>query len=114
MAPTIVITPIHCQPDGPSGRIPRPNPSEATAPRMKNGPVKRQWMRPQREALTKHTTPMNPSDVVHKTVLKAGDAEKPSAKANHGKHQRTHALDPLHSRSRSGPHDDLASADCMA
>ena len=70
-------------------------------------------MRPQREALTRHTTPMNASDVVHKTVFKAGGALKPSAKATHGTHQRRHALGPLHSRSRSGPHE-LASADCIA
>src|SRR5262249_19185339 len=58
-------------------------------------------MRPHREALTRHTTPMNPSDVVHKTVFKVGRASKPSAKTNHGTHQRRHALHPLHSRSRS-------------
>src|SRR6516165_120932 len=113
MAPTIVIAPIQFQPDGPSGRSPSPNPSEATAPRMKNGPVKRQWIRPQREALTRHTAPMNASDAVHKTIFEVGDAQKPSAKTNHGTHQRRHALGPLHSRSRSGPHE-LASTDCMA
>jgi len=47
---------------------------------------------------------MKPSDVVHKTVLKAGGAQKPSAKASHGTHQRKHALGP-HNRSRSAPHE---------
>ncbi len=69
-------------------------------------------MRPQREALTRHTTPMSASDVVHKTVFRTGGAQNPSAKANHGTHQRRHALGPRHKRSRSGPHE-LESADCM-
>jgi len=56
---------------------------------------------------------MNASDVAHKTVFKAGGAQKPSAKARQGRHQKRHALGPLHSRSRSGPHE-LASVDCMA
>src|SRR6266404_2471335 len=110
--PITVTAQIHFHPEGPNGKNPRPYPREATAPRMKNGPVKRQWTRPHREALSRHTTPMNVSDVVHKTVFRAVGVQKPSAKVNHGTHQRTHALGPLHSRSRSGPHE-LASADCM-
>ena len=39
-APTIVMLPIHCHPDGPNGRSPTPYPSEVTAQRIKNGPVK--------------------------------------------------------------------------
>src|SRR5262249_9076755 len=38
--PMIVMLPIHFQPDGPNGSSPTPYPSEAMAPRMKNGPVK--------------------------------------------------------------------------
>ena len=77
--------------------------------------------RPREEAMNataaasvdRHTTPMNASDVVHKTVFRAAGVQKPSANANHGTHQRRHAPGPLHNRSRSGPHE-LASADCMA
>jgi len=46
---------------------------------------------------------MNVSDVVHSTVLQTGGSRKPTAKANHGTHQRRHALGPLHNRSRPGP-----------
>jgi hypothetical protein len=46
---------------------------------------------------------MTASDVDHKIVFNPGDAKEPSAKANHGTHQRRNALDPLHSRSRSEP-----------
>src|SRR5436190_3371675 len=35
-------------------------------------------MRPHREAFSKHTVPMNPSDNVHKTVFKPGDTKKPA------------------------------------
>jgi len=62
-------------------------------------------MRPQRDALTRHATPMNASDVVHKIIFKAGGALKPIAKTTHGIHQRRNALGPLHSRSRSGLRD---------
>ena len=62
-------------------------------------------MRPQRDALTRHATPMNASDVVHKIIFKAGGALKPSAKTTHGTHQRRNPLGPLHSRSRSGLRD---------
>ena len=46
---------------------------------------------------------MTASDVDHKIVFNQGDAPEPSAKASHGTHQRTNALGPLQSRSRSGP-----------
>ena len=61
-------------------------------------------MRPHREAFSKHSVPMNPSDNVHKTVLKPGDTKKPSANANDGRHQKRNIFVPLHNRSRcSGP-----------
>jgi len=62
-------------------------------------------MRPQREALTKHAAPMNASDVDHKTVFNPGGAPEPIAKATHGAPQRSHALGPLHRKSRSEPHE---------
>jgi hypothetical protein len=40
IAPMIVMLPIHFHPDGPNRSSPIPYPSEVTAPRMKNGPVK--------------------------------------------------------------------------
>jgi len=43
---------------------------------------------------------MNPSDNVHKTVLKADDTKKPSAKANEGTHQKKNIVVPLHNTSR--------------
>jgi|SRR4030095_1556096 hypothetical protein len=104
-APIIVTAPIHFHPDGPSGKSPSPYPSEATAQRIRNGPVKQQWTRPQREALNRHAMPMNASDVVHKIVLKTGGSRKPSAKAHHGPHQRRNALRALHSRSCPGPRE---------
>ena len=39
-APIIVMLPIHFHPDDPNGSSPIPYPSEATAVKMKNGPVK--------------------------------------------------------------------------
>jgi len=57
-------------------------------------------MRPHREAFSKHTVPMNPSDDVHKTVFKPGDTKKPSANAKDGRHQKRNILVPLHNRSR--------------
>ena len=57
-------------------------------------------MRPQREAFSKHTVPMNPSDNVHKTVFKPGDTKKPSANAKDGRHRKRNILVPLHNRSR--------------
>ena len=57
-------------------------------------------MRPHREAFSKHTAPMNPSDNVHKTVFKTGDTKKPSANANAGRHQKRNIFIPLHKRSR--------------
>ena len=57
-------------------------------------------MRPHREAFSKHTAPMNPSDNVHKTVLKLGDTKKPSANANDGRHQKRNIFVPLHNMSR--------------
>ena len=68
--------------------------------RMKHGPVKRQWTRPHREALSKHSAPMTPRDAVHKTVLQMGDTAQPIANANHGRHQKRKPLIPLQSRSR--------------
>jgi hypothetical protein len=56
-------------------------------------------MRPHREAFSKHTVPMNPRDIVHRTVLKPGDTKKPSANAKDGRHQKRNILAPLHSRS---------------
>src|SRR5436305_660636 len=47
---------------------------------------------------------MNPSDVVHKTVFKAGGSRNPSAKAHNGTQQKRNALGTLHSKSRCGPH----------
>jgi hypothetical protein len=62
-------------------------------------------MRPHREAFSKHTVPMNPSDNVHKTVFKPGDTKKPSANANDGRHQNQNIFAPLHNTSRCfGPH----------
>src|SRR5262249_13150628 len=110
--PITVTAQIHFHPEDPNGKNPRPYPREATAPRMKNGPVKRQWTRPHREALSRHSVPMKPRDAVHKTVLQTGDTAQPRANANHGRHQKRKPLIPLHSRSRFGPHE-LASADCM-
>jgi hypothetical protein len=43
---------------------------------------------------------MNPSDNVHKTVLKPGDTKKPSANANDGRHQKRNIFVPLHNASR--------------
>ena len=100
--PITVTMQIHFHPSGPNGKNPRPYPREATAPRMKNGPVKRQWTRPHREALSRHSAPMTPRDAVHKTVLQTGDAAQPRANANHGRHQKRKPLIPLHSRSRCG------------
>jgi hypothetical protein len=40
IAPIIVMLPIHFHPDGPNGRSPSPYPSDVTAARIKNGPVK--------------------------------------------------------------------------
>ena len=57
-------------------------------------------MRPHREAFNKHSVPMNPSDSVHKTVLKPGDTKKPSANANDGRHQKRNIFVPLHNTSR--------------
>ena len=57
-------------------------------------------MRPHREAFSKHTAPMNPSDNVHKTVLNLGDTKKPSANANDGRHQKRNIFVPLHNTSR--------------
>src|SRR6266487_2832534 len=57
-------------------------------------------MRPQREAFSKHTVPMNPSDNVHRTVFKLGDTKKPSANATDGRHQKRNILVPLHNISR--------------
>jgi IS5 family transposase len=70
-------------------------------------------MRLQRRVLTRHTTPTNASDVVHKSVFQLGGVKKPSAKTNQGTHQKRQALGPLHSKSRSGPLE-LASADCIS
>jgi hypothetical protein len=98
--PITVTAQIHFHPDGPNGNNPRPYPREAIAPRMKNGPVKRQWTRPHLEALTKHSAPITPRDAVHKTVLQRGDTAQPIANANHGRHQKRIPLIPLHSRSR--------------
>src|SRR5262245_62131598 len=87
--PPITITAqIHSHPDGPNGKNPRPYPREATAPRMKNGPVKRQWTRPHREALSTHSVPMTPRDAVHKAVLQTGETAQPRANAIHGRHQQ--------------------------
>jgi len=101
--PITVTLQIHFHPDAPNGKNPRPYPREATAPRLKNGPVKRQWTRPQREALSKHSAPMTPRDAVHKTVLQTGDTAQPRANANHGRHQKRKPLTPLHNRSRCEP-----------
>ena len=57
-------------------------------------------MRPHREALSKHIVPMNPSDNVHKTILKPGDTKKPMANANAGRHQKKNIVVPLHNTSR--------------
>lgn len=57
-------------------------------------------MRPHREAFSKHSVPINPSDNVHKTVLNPGDTKKPSANANDGRHQKRNIFVPLHNRSR--------------
>src|SRR5438094_3300824 len=103
MPPITVTAQIHFHPDGPSGKRPTPYPRETIAPRMKNGPVKPQWTRPHREALSRHSIPMTPKDAVHKTVLQTGDTAQPSANANHGRHQKRKPLSPLHSRSRCGP-----------
>jgi hypothetical protein len=47
---------------------------------------------------------MNPSDNVHKTVLKPVDTKKPSANANDGRHQKRNIFVPLHNTScRCGP-----------
>jgi hypothetical protein len=47
---------------------------------------------------------MNPSDNVHKTVLKPGDTKKPSANTNDGRHQKRNIFVPLHNTScRCGP-----------
>jgi hypothetical protein len=43
---------------------------------------------------------MNPSDNVHKTVLKPGDTKKPRANTNAGRHQKRHIVVPLHNTSR--------------
>jgi hypothetical protein len=40
IAPMIVMLPIHFHPHGPNGKSPIPYPSDVTAERMKNGPVK--------------------------------------------------------------------------
>ena len=45
---------------------------------------------------------MTPRDAVHKTVLQTGDAAQPRANTNHGRHQKSKPLIPLHSRSRCG------------
>jgi len=45
---------------------------------------------------------MNPSDNVHKTVLKAGDTKKPTANANAGRQQKRNTFVPLHNTSRCG------------
>jgi hypothetical protein len=58
-------------------------------------------MRPHREAFSKHTVPMNPSDNVHKTIFKPGDTKKPSANANDGRHQNKNIFAPLQNASRS-------------
>ena len=57
-------------------------------------------MRPHREALSKHAVPMNPSDNVHKTILKPGDTKKPMANANAGRHQKKNIVVPLPNTSR--------------
>jgi len=57
-------------------------------------------MRPHREALSKQIVPMNPSDNVHKTILKPGDTKKPMANANVGRHQKKNIVVPLHNTSR--------------
>src|SRR5215475_1469866 len=100
--PTTVMAQIHFHPEDPNGKNPRPYPRQAAAPRMKNGPVKWQWTRPHREALSRHSVPMKPRDAVHKTVLQTGDTAQPRANANHGRHQKRKPLVPLHSRSRCG------------
>jgi len=46
---------------------------------------------------------MNPSDNVHKTVLKPGDTKKQSANTNDGRHQKRNIFVPLHNTSRCGP-----------
>jgi hypothetical protein len=57
-------------------------------------------MRPHREAFSKHTVPINPSDNVHKTVFKPGNTKKPSANANDGRHQKRNIFVPLYNTSR--------------
>jgi hypothetical protein len=42
---------------------------------------------------------MNPSDSVHKTVLKPGDTKKPSANTSDGRHQKRNIFVPLHNMS---------------
>ena len=101
--PITVTAQIHFHPNGPNGKNPRPYPREAKAPRIKNGPVKRQWTRPHREALSRHSVPITLRDAVHKTVLQRGDTAQPRANASHGRHQKRKPLIPLHSRSRCEP-----------
>jgi len=43
---------------------------------------------------------MNPSDNVHKTILKPGDTKNPMANANAGRHQKKNIVVPLHNTSR--------------
>ena len=57
-------------------------------------------MRPHWEAFSKHSVPMNPSDNVHKTVLRLGDTKKPSANTNAGRHQKRNIFVLLHNTSR--------------
>jgi hypothetical protein len=42
---------------------------------------------------------MNPSDNVHKTVLRPGDTKKPTANTNAGRHQKANIFVPLHNTS---------------
>ena len=50
--------------------------------------------------MTRHATPMNPSDTVHKTVFRVSGALAPSTKTSHGTPQRKNAFGPLHKKSR--------------